>query len=127
LEVAPELRQLLQQRAQLTLAQVRDWRESPFEAHRVAIREPRPAPARDHSASAEALQCFNGYGGFAAGGSEYVVRLAWKDGRLALPPRPWTNVIANRTTGCIVSERGAGYTWSQNSRENRLTPWGTTR
>jgi cyclic beta-1,2-glucan synthetase len=32
-------------------------------------------------------------------------------------------VVANEEAGFIVSERGAGYTWSVNSRENRLTPW----
>jgi cyclic beta-1,2-glucan synthetase len=34
------------------------------------------------------------------------------------------NVIANeKDFGFQVSETGAGYTWSVNSRENRLTPW----
>jgi cyclic beta-1,2-glucan synthetase len=36
---------------------------------------------------------------------------------------PWTNVIANEQAGFIVSESGAGYTWSGNSRTNRLTAW----
>ncbi len=36
---------------------------------------------------------------------------------------PWTNVVANERFGFLVSEGGAGYTWSRNSRENRLTPW----
>ncbi len=44
-------------------------------------------------------------------------------GRLKLPPQPWVNVIANPQFGFLASETGAGYTWSQNSRENRLTPW----
>jgi cyclic beta-1,2-glucan synthetase len=39
-------------------------------------------------------------------------------------PAPWLNVISNsRDFGFQVSESGAGYTWSINSRENRLTPW----
>ena len=38
-------------------------------------------------------------------------------------PAPWINVIANPTFGFQVSESGAGYTWSENSRENQLTPW----
>jgi cyclic beta-1,2-glucan synthetase len=33
------------------------------------------------------------------------------------------NVIANESFGCLVSESGATTTWSQNSREHRLTPW----
>ncbi|HKG95892.1 MAG TPA: protein ndvB, partial [Gemmatimonadaceae bacterium] len=74
--------------------------------------------------SAESLHFDNGFGGFSADGSEYVIRLEpGADGRLALPPLPWVNVIANEETGFIASERGAGYTWSANSRENRLTPW----
>ncbi len=38
-------------------------------------------------------------------------------------PAPWINVLANERFGCLISERGSGYTWSENSRENRLTPW----
>jgi len=66
----------------------------------------------------------NGYGGFAADGREYLIRVAPRasDNR-GQPPLPWINVIANRGFGCLVSERGAGTTWSRNSRENRLTPW----
>ncbi|MEI2742915.1 MAG: glycosyl transferase [Candidatus Competibacter sp.] len=72
----------------------------------------------------EPLQFWNGHGGFSADGREYVIRLhPDADGRLRLPPQPWTNVIANPQFGFLASETGAGYTWSQNSRENRLTPW----
>ncbi len=79
-----------------------------------------PAPAPDD----ETLAHFNGYGGFAAGGREYVVRLR-RDahGALQYPPRAWINVVANEEFGFLVSETGAGYTWSRNSRERRLTPW----
>ncbi|MCP5158037.1 MAG: glycosyl transferase [Gammaproteobacteria bacterium] len=71
------------------------------------------------------LQFWNGYGGFSADGDEYVIRLEPDaNGRLRLPPQPWVNVIANPQFGFLASETGAGYTWSQNSRENRLTPWG---
>jgi cyclic beta-1,2-glucan synthetase len=31
--------------------------------------------------------------------------------------------VANEQFGFLVSESGAGCTWSRNSRENRLTPW----
>ncbi|HRZ05795.1 MAG TPA: glycosyl transferase [Candidatus Competibacteraceae bacterium] len=73
---------------------------------------------------AETLQFWNGYGGFSADGSEYVIRLEPDaSGRLKLPPQPWVNVIANPQFGFLASETGAGSTWSQNSRENRLTPW----
>jgi N,N'-diacetylchitobiose phosphorylase len=72
----------------------------------------------------EALQFFNGYGGFSADGREYVIRVGRDaEGHLRLPPMPWTNVLANERFGCVVSEKGASTTWSGNSREHRLTPW----
>jgi len=65
------------------------------------------------------LEFFNGLGGFAAGGREYVMLLE-NDRRT---PAPWVNVIANSQFGFQVSADGAGSTWSANSRENQLTPW----
>ena len=65
------------------------------------------------------LQMFNGRGGFSKDGSEYVI--VQKPGDTT--PAPWINVIANPTFGFQVSESGAGYTWSLNSRENQITPW----
>ncbi len=66
------------------------------------------------------LTFFNGLGGFASAGREYVIIL--KEGQWT--PAPWINVIANEHDfGFTVSEAGAGYTWSTNSRENRLSPW----
>lgn len=71
------------------------------------------------------LQFYNGFGGFSEQGKEYVINLETDEntGRLEFPPAPWINVIANPEFGFITSERGSDYTWSQNSRENRLTPW----
>ena len=40
-----------------------------------------------------------------------------------LPPLPWSNVVANKDCGFLITESGGGYTWFGNSRENRLTPW----
>ncbi|QXD15157.1 hypothetical protein GQ464_017395 [Rhodocaloribacter litoris] len=82
---------------------------------------PGGSPAR---AAEEPLRFDNGYGGFSADGKAYVIRLA-PDGTRALrrPPLPWTNVVANERHGFLVTESGAGYVWSVNSRENRLTPW----
>lgn len=68
----------------------------------------------------EDLQFFNGYGGFNADGSEYVIRLPRGGKR---PPMPWINVVANEEAGFLVSENGAGCTWARNSQANRLTPW----
>ncbi|SMO63466.1 GH36-type glycosyl hydrolase domain-containing protein [Fodinibius sediminis] len=71
------------------------------------------------------LQFYNGYGGFSKDGKEYVIHLQSEKGSdtLTYPPAPWINVLANSEFGCITSESGADYSWSQNSRENRLTPW----
>ena len=41
----------------------------------------------------------------------------------ALPPVPWCNVIANAAAGFVVSERGGGFAWAENSYFFRLTPW----
>ncbi|PYS94298.1 MAG: hypothetical protein DMF64_01530 [Acidobacteria bacterium] len=66
------------------------------------------------------LSFFNGLGGFSEGGREYVTIL----GEGQWTPAPWTNVVANEHDfGFQVTETGAGFTWSANSRENRLTPW----
>ena len=82
------------------------------------------APAPTLPDAAAALRLWNGCGGFAPDGREYVIRLArGRDGRLVLPPQPWVNVVANGSFGFLVSETGAGATWSVNSRERRLTPW----
>ncbi|MDB5915876.1 MAG: glycosyl transferase, partial [Massilia sp.] len=86
-----------------------------------ALARPPEAPA---TGAPDALQFFNGIGGFSADGKEYVVRMPWQGaGGHLRPPLPWTNVIANQQVGVLVSETGAGYTWSRNSREHRLTPW----
>jgi cellobiose phosphorylase len=69
------------------------------------------------------MRFFNGYGGFSEDGSEYVVRLSMRREGLRRPPLPWINVVANERCGFLVSESGAGYTWSRNSQANRLTPW----
>jgi cyclic beta-1,2-glucan synthetase len=65
------------------------------------------------------LEFFNGLGGFAKDGREYVTVL---EGGSATPA-PWINVIANPGFGFQAAADGGGYTWSENSRENQLTPW----
>jgi len=92
-----------------------------------AQREARPRPGpprRGPRREREALRFDNGYGGFSTDGREYVVRVdPLRRGGHRLPPLPWVNVIANPRFGTLVSESGAGFTWSGNSREHRLTPW----
>ena len=76
-------------------------------------------PTTDATTPRKQLEYFNGLGGFADGGREYVTVL----GPGQSTPAPWLNVIANSSFGFQVSESGSGYTWSSNSRENQLTPW----
>ncbi len=76
--------------------------------------EPTPALPRPVD-----LRFDNGLGGFSPDGREYQIYLepgSWT-------PAPWINVIANPNFGFLVSEAGSGYTWAENSGENRLTPW----
>ncbi len=65
------------------------------------------------------LKFFNELGGFSPDGSEYIIRL--EKGQNT--PAPWVNIISNPNFGTIVSEAGSVYTWCENSRENKLTPW----
>jgi cyclic beta-1,2-glucan synthetase len=83
---------------------------------------PKPAsilPLPPAIAAPAGLEFFNGLGGFAADGREYVTLL----GPGQSTPAPWINVVANPQFGFLVSAEGGGYTWSRNSRENQLTPW----
>ena len=92
--------------------------------------EPAPPPARrplqpKNPAMGETawpvpdLEFFNGLGGFAADGREYVTVL--RDGQTT--PAPWTNVVANPDFGFQVTADGGGNCWWLNSRENQITPW----
>ena len=74
---------------------------------------PEPLPRPD------SLLFDNGLGGFSADGREYVIHLEPGEST----PAPWVNVVANPRLGFVVSESGGGYTWAENSGENRLTPW----
>ena len=60
----------------------------------------------------------NGFGGLGPDG-DYHVRVQGD----AVPPAPWSNVIANPHFGFQIAADGGGYTWSINSRENQLTQW----
>jgi cellobiose phosphorylase len=68
---------------------------------------------------APALEFGTNYGGFTDDGTSYTILAQGQK----LSPLPWSNVIANPTFGTLVTETGGGYTWSENSRENRLTPF----
>jgi len=125
---APE-RQLLQCAARAILFGLKQGSlEQQVERARGAVAElhppvaPRAAPPPTTAETASplpTLEFFNGLGGFAGHGREYVTVL--EQGQRT--PAPWVNIIANPEFGFQVSESGAGYTWSSNSQENQLTPW----
>jgi cyclic beta-1,2-glucan synthetase len=103
-----------------TLADQLDRQRKPADA--VQRRTPRKIRTADTVVAGPApreLEFFNGLGGFAAGGCEYVTLL----GPAQSTPAPWINVIANPVFGFQVATEGSGFTWSLNSRENQLTPW----
>ena len=75
-------------------------------------------PVDDPAEPDETLRFDNGFGGVTADG-DYLIRVRGDE----VPPAPWANVIANARGGFLVSERGAGCTWVENSQFFRLTPW----
>ena len=65
------------------------------------------------------LKYDNEYGGFSSDGKEYKIKLN-KNNRL---PNVWSNILANEKFGTLVTDSLGGYTWSKNSRLNKLTAW----
>ena len=108
---------LLSRRGTLSEQIIRSQR--PISAVSPALRQRRGAKRQDVPLPQQPLDLFNGLGGFANEGREYVTVL----GETLRTPAPWINVIANPAFGFLVSESGSGHTWSLNSHENQLTPW----
>jgi cyclic beta-1,2-glucan synthetase len=124
--ISHETRALLSSVARVVLAGrhggLSDQLDRLHETGAAAPPPPRLSPPTDAALTVPAtrdLEFFNGLGGFAAGGREYVTIL----GAGQSTPAPWINVIANASFGFQVAVEGGGYTWSGNSRENQLTPW----
>ena len=64
----------------------------------------------------EKLSFNNTYGGFKNNGREYVIYNKET-------PMPWSNVIANKTFGTIITNNGCGYTYAYNSGEFKISSW----
>jgi cyclic beta-1,2-glucan synthetase len=75
------------------------------------------SPATDPPITPPAMTLANGLGGFTREGRIYTIVLEGDQDT----PLPWANVIANPRFGTIVTASGSAHTWSENSRENRLT------
>lgn len=55
-----------------------------------------------------------------------VVGGAFGEGRFAVErvtPLPFSHVLANGHFGCLLQDAALGFTWFENSREGRLSPW----
>ena len=124
--ISPQTRTQLQSAARVVLLSRRGTLAEQIgrSQHEEVRGVPQQWPARsakhpDVPLSETPLEFFNGLGGFAENGREYVTVLS--EGLRT--PEPWVNVIANPDFGFLVSESGSGFTWSLNSHENQLTPW----
>ena len=124
--IAAETRSLLVSAARIvlvaqqgSLSEQLDRIANPIEPVRPVKEAPMARPEQLAALRTPELEFFNGLGGFAAGGKEYVTIL----GPGQATPAPWINVVANPSFGFQTATEGSGYTWSGNSRENQLTPW----
>jgi cyclic beta-1,2-glucan synthetase len=124
--IAAETRSLLVSAARIVLVAQQGSLSDQLDRIANAIEPIRPLketpiahPQRPSAVRTPQLEFFNGLGGFAEGGKEYVTIL----GPGQSTPTPWINVIANPTFGFQTATEGSGYTWSANSHENQLTPW----
>ncbi|HEX7621987.1 MAG TPA: carbohydrate-binding protein, partial [Anaeromyxobacteraceae bacterium] len=82
-------------------------------------RAPRRSLAPVASVEVPPLAMSHRLGGFADAGREYVIVLEGDEET----PLPWANVIASPVLGTVLTASGSAFTWSENSRENRLTPF----
>lgn len=69
-----------------------------------------------HINQKEKLMFDNGISGFKNNGKEYIIYNK-------NTPMPWSNVIANKNFGTIITNNGCGYTYAYNSGEFKLTSW----
>ena len=65
------------------------------------------------------LLYYNEYGGFREDGKEYIIQAD----NQRKTPTVWTHIIANKEFGTVTTENMGGYTWSKNSRLNKITSW----
>ncbi len=59
----------------------------------------------------------NGQGGYLNKGMEYCIDVGSR------APLPWSNLLVGEKLGSLVSAGGGGYTWAENARMTRLTPF----
>ena len=114
--VASAARVVLHARRGSLAKQLGRLRENKFAVTESLVAEP---ISKAKTVSTNNLEFFNGFGGFASGGREYVTTLSAN----RPTPAPWINVIANINFGFHASSECCGFTWFGNARENQITPW----
>lgn len=67
----------------------------------------------------EELLYENEYGGFSQDGKEYLI-VQNRQNRL---PTVWSNIIANKEFGTLVTDSLGGFTYNKNSGLNKITDW----
>lgn len=76
------------------------------------------ARKRQHVRYPKSIKTFdNTKGGFVSNMSEYCIDSPER------PPYAWSNLLVNKSFGCLISAGGGGYTYAENCRMNRLTPF----
>lgn len=55
-------------------------------------------------------------------GKEYIIKVNKQEN----VPAPWSNILANEKFGTVVTSNMGGYTFSKNSRLNRISAWANT-
>ena len=68
------------------------------------------------------LKYFNSFGGFTEDGKEYVIKINKNQNT----PVIWSNILANKNFGTVVTSNMGGYTFNKNSRLNRISAWANT-
>ena len=64
------------------------------------------------------LEMFNGWGGFDRDGS-YIIEVKPDHPT----PVPWCNILAHERMGLLLTERGGGFLWHENSRSGRMSEY----
>ncbi|MGI6329707.1 MAG: GH36-type glycosyl hydrolase domain-containing protein [Bacilli bacterium] len=62
------------------------------------------------------MEFYNGYGGFTNDGQEYIIDKTET-------PTPWSNILANKNFGTVITNNLGGYTYAYNSREFKISTW----
>jgi cellobiose phosphorylase len=117
-DVSPQAQKALTAAAHVVLNAGESWRDFALGPERAPARPYVRAPGGGVPDTGPLLYD-NGLGGFTEDGSEYVIRV---EDETSLPA-PWCNVLANERFGTLCAAQGIVYTWAENSRQNKLTPW----